>query len=226
MRKTLLHSTTPTPKLLGRATLALLALTLGHAHAASLGGTVTNEIGEPLAKVPVCLQTPASGPGCAKVRSTDRQGNYQFNGLKAGMDYRVAIFQDDSAAGRKFERYRTYVWEPLYQEANLARKNESRTMSNFSGKFNFSNFQRGLTLTAADFPELASLDLVTDYVFIKIYLPSDDPAIAPETIYLGRVASQDSLQVAASLPLSTTLIAYQIYSATLTIDGSILLADI
>jgi hypothetical protein len=226
MRSALLNSITATPQRLGRATLALLALTLGQAQAASLGGTVTNEIGEPLAKVPVCLQTPENGSGCAKLRSTDRRGNYQFNGLKAGTDYRVAVFQDDSAAGRKFDRYRTYVWEPLYQEANLAKKNESRTIPNFSGKFNFSNFQRGLTLTAADFPELSSLDLVADYVFIKIYIPSGDPTIAPETIYLGRVVSQDSLQVAASLPLSTTLIAYQIYSATLTIDGSILLADI
>ncbi len=211
-------------KSLGQCALAL-CLASGLAQAASLSGTVTNAAGEPLAKVPICLQAPDSGRQCVKVRSTDRKGGYQFTGLKVGVPYRVAIYQDDTASGRKFERYRTYVWEPLFQDVTLQRKNESQALAGFSGKFNFSNFQRGLTLTAADFPELSSLDLSADYVVLKVYIPAADPTTAPETIYLGQVASLDSLQIAASLPLSTTRIAYQIYSANLSIDGSIALTE-
>ncbi len=208
-----------------RACAPALSLFALSATAGSLTGTVTNEAGEPLAKVPVCLQSPEESQGCIKVRSSDRNGDYQFTGLKEAVTYRVTVFQDDSAAGRKFERYRTYVWEPRFQDIRLQRRNETLATAGFVGKFNFSNFQRGLTLTATDFPELASLDLAADYVVLKVFIPTSDPSAAPETIYLGRVANLEGLQIAASLPLSASRIDYQIYNASFSIAGSIALSE-
>lgn len=200
----------------------LLALAMTNPTiAASLQGTVVNNSGEPLSKVPVCLRTAGEDRRCSKMQSTDRDGRYRFNGLKDGDSFHIAVFQDDSAAGRKFERYRTYVWSPLEQTALAAAGKSSASLQPFVGEFNFSNYQRGLQLTGANFPELRSLDLVGDYVMLKVFLAPTAPELPPETIFLGRVMNADTLSVAASVPLSTTSINYQIYSASLSIDGSI-----
>lgn len=196
-----------------------------HAFAASVNGRVVNAAGEPLDKVPVCLQTSAADLQCSKLRSTDRQGRYSFKGLKPGSDYRVAVFQDNTAAGRKFDRYRTYVWEPVSQAADITRKNDSLQIADFTGKFNFSNFQRGLTLTASDFPEMSSIDLLAEYVILKVFLQSQDPSVAPETIFLGQVTNTGAINITVSVPLAATSIQYQIYSASLSIDGSISLNE-
>ncbi len=71
---------------------------------------------------------------------------------------------------------------------------------------------------------MRSLDLVGDYVMLKVFLPPASPDLPPETIFLGRVMNADTLSVAASLPLSAGSINYQIYSASLSIEGSITLA--
>ena len=203
----------------------LLALAMtAPTMAASLEGTVVNDAGDPLVKVPVCLRDAGEERRCTKIQSTDRNGRYRFNGLKDGEAFSVVVFQDDSAAGRKFERYRTYVWSPGEQRVSLTGKNATASLAPFVGEFNFSNYQRGLTLTGADFPELRSLDLVGDYVMLKVFLPPTAPDIPPETIFLGRVVNADTLSVAASVPLSATWINYQIYSASLSLDGSITLA--
>lgn len=221
MKRRQLFPGTNIKKTAGQISLLLGVLMGGQGFAASLKGTVINESGEPLGKVPVCLQLVDADRTCSKVGSTDRRGNYHFNGLKAGLEYRVTIFQDDSAAGRRLERYRTYIWEPLEQTATLLSKNQTLRLQSFSGKFNFSNFQRELSLSSTDFPELSSIDLSANYVVLKVYTPANEPLAAPETIFLGQVASVDSLQIAVSVPLMTRALAYQIYSATLSIDGSI-----
>jgi hypothetical protein len=193
------------------------------AMAASIEGSVVNASQEPLAKVPVCLRIAGEDRLCDKIQSTDRNGTYRFNGLKEDLEYSIAVYQDDTAAGRKFERYRTYVWSPLSHKVAIYARNESISLAPFEGKFNFSNFQRNLTLTGSDFPELASLDLAGDYVMLKVFTPPATPDTPPETIFLGRVTNADTLSVAASVPLSTAWINYQIYSASLSIDGSITL---
>ncbi len=205
---------------------ALLLFGAPHAvHAASFQGAVTDERGAPLPKVPICLSDLEEGRGCIKVQSTDRRGNYRFNGVKDGVSYRVSVFQDDSAAGRKFERYRTYVWAPGHQLAQPALKNETLNLAPFVGKFNFSNFQRGLVLTATDFQELASIDLQGAYVVLKVFIPPRDPADTPETIYLGQVTDPAKLHIVASVPLATSSLAYQIYSESLSLDGIISLTS-
>ena len=201
--------------------LLLFALVAGTLQAASLQGSIRAQDGTPLVKVPVCLRIDTSTRNCSKTQTTDRRGDYRFNGLKAGTEYQVSVLQSDSAAGRKFERYRTYVWEPVQQQVTLTGKNEALDLATFTGKFNFSNYQRGLTLTAADFPEMSSIDLVSDYVALKVFIPSGDPDIPPETIFLGQVTDTNSLKISASVPLAVAAISYQIYSANLTVNGII-----
>jgi hypothetical protein len=189
--------------------------------AASLEGTVVNDAGEPLVKVPMCLRVEGEDRRCTKTQTTDSAGRYRFNGLKDGNVFHLTILQDDSAAGRKFERYRTYVWSPAEQTVSTANRKASVSLQPFVGEFNFSNYQRRLQLNGADFPELRSLDLIGDHVMLKVYLAPTALELSPETIFLGRVMNADTLLVAASVPLSAKSINYQIYSASLSVDGSI-----
>jgi hypothetical protein len=140
--------------------------------------------------------------------------------LKEGVSYQVSVYHDDTASGRRLQRYRSYVWAPLRQTAQPSSRQDTVALPAFTGKFNFSNFQREIALGAADFPELAALDLKSDHVFLKVFT---DPGAVGETIFLGRVTSAASLRIVASLPLAAEAIAYQIYGATFSIDGSIAL---
>jgi hypothetical protein len=144
--------------------------------------------------------------------------------VKAGGDYRVLVYADRSAAARRAEAYATYVWAPLEQTVAIDSRDAQVTLETFVGKFNFSNFQRILTLTAADFPELASLDLAGEYVALKVFIPTAHPQEPPETIYLGRVTRIDGLRIEASLPLAVDTIHYEIYSATQSLSGTVSLS--
>lgn len=206
---------------------AALACVFGANGAISgtIEGRVFDTSGQPLYKVAVCLADPDQVGRCIKTRLTGKTGKYSFSGLKAGNQYTVLVNGDRAAASRKFQSYSTYVWEPLLQRADISSKNTRATLDDFTGKFNFSNFQRVVNLTAADFPELASLDLEGSYVFLKVLIPSKNEDEAPETIYLGQVTSNANVQIAASVPLAERVIEYEIFSATLSINGSITLAD-
>lgn len=217
--------TTHGARLAGAMVTALLVAMAPAGFAASIKGAVINTSGDPLAKVTVCLKASSSDRDCVKLRRSDQRGNYQFKGLKAGQSYSVEVFQDSSASGRKFEQYKTYVWEPQVQHAAVTTKNETIRLVTFAGKFNFSNFQRALTLTSVDFPELSSIDLQSDYVALKVFLPSPDQEQPPETIFLGQVTGLEQLLIEASVPLAVTEIGYEIFSASLSISGSIMLAN-
>lgn len=223
-------STSINPARAGRGTFAgllgaLILVQGGQISAATIEGVVTSPAGEPLYKVPMCLKLDAADADCHRIRTTDQQGQYRFNGIKDG-NYTVEVFKDPSASGRRFETYRTYVWAPQSQVVSLAGKNASGTLDTFVGKFNFSNYQRAVTLTAADFPELSTIDYQSEYVALKVFVPSGSPDIAPETIYLGQVTNPDSLAIEASLPLAASAIGYEIFSISgLSLSGSIILAD-
>mgnify|MGYP001817349292 FL=1 len=204
---------------------AVMAASAGPVAAASIEGSATDSAGSPLYRVAVCLKSADTGDDCIKQRFTDQKGQYRFSGVKPDMSYSVEIFADTSAAARKFEQYRTYVWEPQQRAAAVAGKNESVELQPFVGKFNFSNFQRVITLTGADFPELAGIDLQSDYVALKVFLPSVREGEAPETIFLGQVTRVDQLVIEASLPLAARAIAYEIYSASMSLSGSIAVAE-
>ena len=223
-------NTTIGPARAVRATLAALLGTLilakaGQVAAATIEGSVTGTDGEPLYKVPVCLKLDPADTECHRIRTTDQSGQYRFNGIKDG-DYTIEVYKDPSASGRRFETYRTYVWAPKNQGVSLAGKNASANLDTIVGKFNFSNYQRAVMLTAADFPELSTVDYQSEYVALKVFVPSGSPDVPPETIYLGQVTNPASLAIEASLPLAASTIGYEIFSISgLSLSGSIILAD-
>jgi len=193
--------------------------------AASIAGSALNQdTGAPLVKVPICLAPPSTPTNCTKIRWTDKKGKYSFSGLRAGEDYAVIVNGDTSASNRKFEAYANYVWTKQKHTVAISSKSD-KIQAHFTGKFNFSNFQRIINLTAADFPELGSLDLAGSYVALKVFtlpLIEDQP---PETIFLGLVSSVDTLKISASVPLASSSIRYEIFSATLSLNGSIALTQ-
>jgi hypothetical protein len=209
-------------RLTGLAALCL-SLCAQLASGASIEGRATNVDGEPLYKVAICLAQAGTAGKCDKVRWTDKKGNYSFAGLKPGGDYTILVNGDRSAANRKNESYSNYVWEPTAHTAAINSLNEKVAVEDFVGKFNFSNFQRIVALGTADFPELASIDLDGSYTALKVFIPSSQEGVPPETIFLGQVHSGASLEIEASVPLSVTNIGYEIYSAVLSISGSIVL---
>ena len=198
-----------------------LLVAAGWCSAASIEGTVTDADGAPLYRVPLCLKLSSSESECHRLRWTDQQGGYRFSGIKGGPDYHVEVFTDSSASGRKYESYRTYVWEPLEQRVPAIDKNERVELPPFRGKFNFSNYQRAITLTAVDFPELASLDLQGSYVALKVFIPSLREGEPPETTFLGQVTDAARLSIGASVPLAATAIGYEIYGAGVSFSGVI-----
>jgi len=211
-----------------RRTLTLLAasclvLCAQLASGASIEGRATNVAGEPLYKVSICLAEAGTAGTCEKVRWTDKKGNYSFAGLKPGSDYTIVINGDRSAANRKNESYSNYVWEPQAHTAAISSMSEKVSVEDFVGKFNFSNFQRIVTLGATDFPELATIDLEGTYTALKVFIPSSQEGVPPETIFLGQVQSAARLEIEASVPLSVTTISYELYSAVMSISGSIVL---
>jgi hypothetical protein len=203
-----------------------LALTAGVAAGAEISGVVTGLDGAPLYRAPVCLRLEADAQECLKLRFTDRKGEYSFKGLKTGDNYTVSIFLDKAASARKFEAYKTYVWTPGSQSTDLARKYDAVALAPFVGKFNYSNYQRAIQMTAADFPELGQVDLSSQPVFLKVsYQPVQSPELPPETIFLGQVGDPAAVRLEATVPLAVNGIDYQLFSADFSYTGRISLAD-
>lgn len=211
--------------LLTRACIAIGLLLAPHfAMAASVTGKAVNADGEPLYKAAVCL-APVGTPGrCAKIRATDKKGGYTFSGLKTGDNYTITINGDRSASNRKFQAFSNYAWSPASQQFSVLARNEKIRADDFVGTFNFSNFQRVVSLTATDFPALTEIDLGGSYVALKVFIPAAIEGEAPQTIFLGQVTDAANLSIDASVPLAVASIAYEIFSATLSIRGSIELA--
>jgi hypothetical protein len=203
-----------------------LGLACSTAWSAEIHGHVVDPTGAPLARAPVCLRAPPTASKCTKVRFSDRHGEYSFRGLKAGTEVAVEIFLDRSASARKFEQYATYVWSPRAQTASIVSKNDRVRVDRFTGKFNFSNFQRVVELSGTDFPELLQLDSTLQPVFLKVFYMAPSAADGiPETLYLGQVTDPARLRLEASVPVAVTAIDYEIYSATFSRSGRIVLAD-
>jgi hypothetical protein len=202
------------------AALALLLCAQG-ASSASISGRTVDADGAALTKVSVCLSLASTPESCERVRWTDKKGAYTFNGLKPGIDYIVTVNGDSTASNRKFERHANYAWQPREHSATINSKNEKLAVGDFVGKFNFSNFQRIVSLSAADFPELSSIDLTGSYVALKVFISSGKLDEPPQTIFLGRVLEREKLEIRASVPLSCSVIEYEIFSSNLALSGSI-----
>ena len=208
-------------------TLVAMALLIASqaASSASISGNTADAGGVALTKVSVCLALASTPEVCERVRWTDKKGKYTFSGLKAGIDYIVTVNGDSSVSNRKFEQHANYAWQPRKHTVTISRKNEKRTVEGFVGKFNFSNFQRIINLSAADFPELASIDLAGSYVGLKVFINSAQIDEPPETIFLGRVQDAENLKIRASIPLASSVIEYEIFSSNLALSGSLALVQ-
>jgi len=206
------------------AALSLLLFTQV-ASSASISGQAVDTDGAALTKVSVCLALANTPSICERVRWTDRKGAYTFNGLKPGIDYIVSVNGDSTVSNRKFEQHANYAWQPREHRATINSKNEKLKVGGFVGKFNFSNFQRIVSLRAADFPELSSIDLAGSYVALKVFISSGKVDEPPETIFLGRVIDGEKLKIRASVPLTCSSIEYEIFSSNLALSGSIGLAQ-
>lgn len=205
---------------------ALVSLPVQAAFGATIQGLATDTVGNGLYKVQVCLAFEETPTQCEKTRWTDKNGRYSFPGLQEGGDYIISINGDKSVAASKQSLYRTYVWEPARQTATVESKKDSIDLYDFAGKFGFSNFQRTLTLTAADFPELASVDFLSSHVFLKVFIPAEQVDAQPKTISLGEVRSLDKLSIEASVPLAVGELAYEIFTDSgIALNGSIVLTQ-
>ena len=156
---------------------------------------------EPLQKVLICLQRADQQDECLKSTFSNKRGQYQFRGING--EYVVRVSAGSNLAARKQNPYPTYSWEPSTQAVSVGKK--SKVEVNFSGGFNFSNFQTGLTLTAVDLPELV------DGAFLKVYAYDKDGA--ETTLFLGQVANTASFRLELNVPLTTTDIYYDIFGS-------------
>ena len=190
-----------------------LAAPLTAPLAGEIAGRVTDEQGLGLKGVRVCLSLAHEGPrDCVKARYTGKNGDYSFPGLDDSAPYVVRVLSGASLAARKADPYPQYAWAPATRTVALASRKDKVEDADFTGSFNFSNFQATVELGASDFPELASYDLVNDYVFLKVY--AVDPSNSEQDlIFLGQVTELSRLLIEVSVTLSTTRLFYEVYSA-------------
>lgn len=203
--------------------LVVLALVATPAFAGSIDGRVLDKDQVGLDKVKVCMADASAPQTCVKQSQTDRFGYYSFNGVKPG-NYVVGVDRERTASGRRTEAFKTFVWTKA-MPVSLASNKDRRELSDIVGKFNFSNFQRSLELRAADFPELTGFDPYAEPVFIKVYHAAVAAGGEPETVFIGRVGNTARMSIEASIPLATTELAYDIYSASASASGVIAVSN-
>lgn len=195
----------------------LVVTTMLMAHCAlgiagEIEGRVTDEQGAALKGVRICLSVPGAAPGeCARTRFTSKSGQYAFKGLGNG-NYSVKVLSGASLAARKGDPYPNLVWAPVSREVTLASRSQKIGAADFTGSFNFSNFQAEIQLTGADFPELAIYDIAGDYVFLKVFT-IDGGSGEQNLIFLGQVTDINKLLIEVSVPLSAEQLYYETYSA-------------
>jgi hypothetical protein len=190
--------------------------------AAEIKGRITDDQGEALPGVSVCLSVTSTSPtDCHETSLTEDDGSYSFGGLSAGAAYTVSVLTDASLDGRRDDPYPNYAWAPDNRRLHFASELDSVENIDFMGAFNFSNLQAELQLTEADFPELVDFDVAGDYVFLKVFI-TDSDGIQQDLVFLGQVSDMNKLLIEVSAPLPTTHLSYEIYSALSdTVAGSI-----
>jgi len=85
--------------------------------------------------------------------------------------------------------------------------NKRQYSAEFTGKFNFSNFQRIINFTVVDFPELYSLDLEGSEIALCEGQPS-------KTISLDQVSNANKLKIRDSINIASSSIHHELFSAT------------
>jgi hypothetical protein len=187
------------------------------ALSASVGGVVVDENGQSISQSTVCLssQSVAAGgttPNCLQTQTTDAQGNYAFSQVDAGA-YVVTIIDG---------RFPTYTWQPVVVggKVSLKQSSDATTGFNFKRQFSFSNFQKPITISGSDLPELSSFNLSQDTVFLKVYAVDPANPTQQTVFFLGKVTDMN-LKFAASAPWTVKEVRYEIFSPTAATQGSL-----
>lgn len=189
--------------------LAILILLTGciPVRAGEISGTVTNDADppQPLQKVLVCLQPLGQTSRCEKTRSTNKHGQYSFKNLNGS--YNISISLGASLASRKSNPYPNYAWSPEQPgDDTQAIGRSTKATVNFIGGFNFSNFQDALTISAIDMPGLSNGDC------LKVYIPEGE-------LFLGVVNNIDTFNLTVNVPLTTTVLYYDIFCSDAPLTG-------
>jgi hypothetical protein len=118
----------------------------------------------------------------------------------------------------RLDRYSNYVWTPELAAVSVVSGFDVVGDVDFTGTFNFSNYQRSIRLTSEHFPLLEGFDLDGSFVFLKLYTfeGSDE-----RLLFLGQVANSDALLIEVSLPLSVNVLLYDVFSPEASVSGSI-----
>ena len=193
-------------------TLLFVLFSCASLHAGEISGQITDDQGVGLKGVRLCLFLDGAAPGdCRRTLFSDKNGNYAFKGLPLGSPFGVKVETGASLKSRKADPYPHYAWFPVNHEVELESRSSKVAEIDFTGTFSFSNFQAEFHLTAADFPELAGYDLVSDYVFLKLYT-TDAGSPEQNLIFLGQLTDSGTLLIEVSVPLSANELLYEIYS--------------
>ncbi len=206
--------------------LFIVALTIlsTQSFGGEIKGRVADGQGTPLPKVEVCLSHSSNPMSCLKTKMTNHKGNYAFKGIKNPGHYIIQVKEILSVTKHQHDQYSNYVWAPEFVNFELKSKSDSVDNVDFTGSFNFSNFQKVLRLTSVDFPELIQFNLDQDYVFLKLY--TIDKSGEQNLIYIGQVITLDSLVFEVSVPLSSTELHYELFSSTDSVSNTIPLSTL
>jgi hypothetical protein len=116
------------------------------------------------------------------------------------------------------DQYSNYVWTPALATVSVVSAFDVVGAIDFTGAFNFSNYRRAIRLTGEHFSLLEQFDTATTFVFLKVYtFESDEERL----IFLGQVTDPDALQIEISLPLSVSVLLYDVFSPDASASGSI-----
>ena len=195
-------------------TAAMFLLACGTAQGAAIQGKVEDKSGAGLSGITICLEELDNDmSGCRRTRDTDKNGFYQFNGIREGFTYRVSIASSDYQRTTEWNTYKHYTWSPASREVSLIDKQDKVTEISFTGSFGFSNYKREFILDSSHFPELVNFNTAGDIVFLKAWMVSLTSG-EEEVVFLGRVGNGNALTIRLSVPHATAEIHYQIYSAS------------
>ena len=114
--------------------------------------------------------------------------------------------------------YANYVWAPELALVSVATGFDVVGDVDFTGTFNFSNYQRAIRLTSEHFPPLEEFDLEGSFVFLKLYTYESSEE---RLLFLGQVTSPDALLIEVSLPLSVRVLLYDVFDPDASVSGSI-----
>ncbi|PZN74694.1 MAG: hypothetical protein DM484_20620 [Candidatus Methylumidiphilus alinenensis] len=185
------------------------------AMGAYVSGEVVDQNGQPISQSTLCLSAQSTvvtaAPNCLQTQTTDANGNYVFGQVSPGA-YMVTIIDG---------RFPTFTWLPVARNVTVAQFSDTVTGFNFNRQFSYSNFQKPVTLSGVNLPELAGFNLSQDTVFVKVYAVNPANPTQQTVFFIGRVTNEANLKFAASAPWTVNQVIYEIFSSSASAQGSL-----